>query len=261
MGQTVFDERAAKQLDAMYQTRDISRRRRLVREALGAQPGQQVIDIGCGPGFTCLELLADVGPAGAVTGIDTSEAMLNAAHQRCNGHGEVHFRRADATSLPFPPHSFDRAVCVQVLEFVPDVPLALSELYRVLRPGGRAVVWDVDWASLSWHSADPIRMGRILQAWDRHAAHPMLPRTLAASLRDAGFTDVRAEGHAFLTTALDPETYGGFGLGVVEAYLEGLPEIDPAEATAWATEQRALAASGAYYYAVLQVCFLATRPI
>jgi hypothetical protein len=59
---------------------------------------------------------------------------------------------------------------------------------------------------------------------------------------------------------MDPETYGGAALGLVEHYLTGLPDIDRAEVKAWAEEQRALDARGEYFYSVIQVCFAATRP-
>jgi SAM-dependent methyltransferase len=260
MSQFVFDERAVQLLEVMYRTRDVVRRRRLVREALAAQPGHRVLDVGCGPGFYAVELLAEVGAHGAVVGVDTSPAMLGMARHRAEGRGDATFLEGSATTLPLEDRSFDRALCVQVLEFVADVPAALAELYRVLRPGGRALVWDVDWSTLSWHSAHPLRMQRMLRAWDRHLAHPALPRTLAAALRIAGFTEIRAEGHAFLTTALDPETYGGMMLGVVEQYLAGLEGIDREEAKAWAEEQRILGARGEYFSSVIQVCFTATRP-
>jgi len=260
MTQIVFDDRAAQQLDAMYRTRDVVYRRRLVREALAPAIGQRVLDVGCGPGFCTAELLADVGPSGEVVGIDTSPAMLEAAARRCDGLGSVSFHLGDATQLPLQDYAFDRALCVQVLEFVLDVPAALRELYRVLRPGGRVLIWDVDWSTLSWHSANPARMRTMLSAWDRHLTHPALPRVLAPALRSAGFTDIRVEGHAFVTTALDPETYGGAALGNVQRYLGGLPELDQAEVQAWADEQRDLGSRGEYFYAVIQACFTATRP-
>ena len=259
MSQIVFDEAAAQQLDALYRKQDVVRRRRLVREALGVRSGDRVVDVGCGPGFGSAELLADVGPTGAVVGIDTSAVMLAAAARRCDGLGDATFHAGDATRLPVEDRGFDRALCVQVLEFVPDVAAALTELYRVLRPGGRALVWDVDWSTLSWYSTEPARMQRMLQAWDRHLAHPALPRTLASMMRHAGFSDIQAQGHAFTTAALDVETYGGSALGIVERYLNGLPDLDPVEVGAWAEEQRALGARGEYFYSVTQVCFTATR--
>ncbi|HEX5042754.1 MAG TPA: methyltransferase domain-containing protein [Candidatus Polarisedimenticolaceae bacterium] len=260
MSQFVFDQRAAAQLEVMYRRRDVVRRRRLVREALAAEAGHRVLDVGCGPGFLSAEILAEVGVSGAVIGVDSSPVMLGVAARRCEGMGNATFEEGDATALPVEDRSFHRALCVQVLEFVADVPAALRELYRVLRPGGRALVWDVDWSTLSWHSTDPSRMQRILQVWDRHLAHAALPRTLAPALRAAGFTEVRAEGHAFLTTELDPETYGGATLGVVEQYLAGLQDIDGSDPTAWAEEQRDLGARGEYFCAVIQACFTAVRP-
>lgn len=260
MSQFVFDERAAQRLEVAYQKRDVRRRRRLVREALAVEAGHRVLDVGCGPGFYSAELLAEVGAKGAVVGVDTSTAMLEAAARRCEGLGDATFKQGNATSLPVVAGGFDRALCVQVLEFVSDVPAALAELYRVLRPGGRALVWDVDWSTLSWHSAEPERMQWMLRAWDRHLAHPALPRTLAAALRVAGFTEIRAEAHAFATTELDPETYGGNLLQAVEHYFDGLDDIDREEAKSWAAEQRDLGARGEYFSAVIQFCFTATRP-
>lgn len=164
MSQIEFDEKAARQLDAIYRTRDVVRRRRLVREALAAEVGDRVLDVGCGPGFCSAELLLDVGSTGAVVGIDSSTAMLDAAARRCEGLGESVFLHGDATQLPVEDRSCDRALSVQVLEFVPNVPAALAELFRALRPGGRALVWDIDWSTLSWHSADPVRMQRMTLA-------------------------------------------------------------------------------------------------
>jgi SAM-dependent methyltransferase len=130
--------------------------------------------------------------------------MLAVAAQRAEGHRNVTFHQADATSLPVPDASFERALCVQVLEYVHDVPVALSQMHQALRPGGRALVWDVDWATVSWHAIDRQLAGRVLAAWDKHLTHPSLPRTLAAQLRNAGFADVRMDAHAFATAELTP---------------------------------------------------------
>jgi arsenite methyltransferase len=64
MSQLVFDDDLANQLETLYRTRDVLRRRRLVREALGAAPGERVLDVGCGPGFYVAELLSQVGATG-----------------------------------------------------------------------------------------------------------------------------------------------------------------------------------------------------
>src|SRR5207253_1031562 len=75
MGQLVFDEETARAVERLYETRDATRRRAIVRAALAAAPGDRVLDVGCGPGFYCAELLAEVGATGSVVGTDGSPAM------------------------------------------------------------------------------------------------------------------------------------------------------------------------------------------
>jgi arsenite methyltransferase len=260
MGQLVFDEKLAEQIEVVYRSRDVLRRRRLVYEALGAQPGERILDVGCGPGFYASELLDQVGPDGAVVGVDASAPMLAVAAHRSEGRPNAEFHQGDATSVPVEDARFDRAICVQVLEYVADVEAALREILRALRPGGRAVIWDVDWATVSWHSHDPARMERALRAWDEHLADPVLPRTLAPRMRAVGFEDVKMEGYAFATAEFTPDAYGSALLPLIADYLATVDGFGPAEAEAWADEQRLLAERGEFYFACTQYCFSGTRP-
>ena len=260
MSQLVFDEAAAKQLEVLYRIRDAVRRRRLVRDALAAATGERVLDVGCGPGFYCAELIGEVGPEGVIRGVDASAPMLSVAVNRCAGHANVSFAEGDATSLPVEDSSFDAALCVQVLEYVPDVGAGLAELYRALRPGGRVVVWDVDWGTVSWHSLHPARMQQVLRTWDEHLAHPSLPRTLSPALTAAGFDQVEMVAHSFASAEFDPETYGVALAPVISGYVAGHGGISEEEADAWASEQQELGARGEYFFACTQFCFKATRP-
>ena len=254
MAQLDFNEQMAAELEAVYSKRDILRRRALVHEALGAQPGERVLDAGCGPGFYVAEILERVGPGGSVVGVDASAPMLGLAAKRSAAHENVSFHEGDVTALPVPDGEFDRVLSVQVLEYVDDIPAALAELLRVLRPGGRVVLWDVDWATVSWHSRDPERMERFLRAWDEHLADPSLPRTLAARMREAGFEEVEMEGHVFATADVTEETYAGALLPLMSDY------VGTDEAREWAAEQRELQANGESYFACIQFSFAGTRP-
>jgi ubiquinone/menaquinone biosynthesis C-methylase UbiE len=257
-GGLVFDEELAARLESIYRTRDILRRRALVRDALAASPGERILDVGCGPGFYVAELLETVGETGAVVGVDNSPQMLAVAAQRVAGRANAAFHEADATSLPVEDGAFDAAFSVQVIEYVLDVDRALGELFRVLRAGGRTVVWDVDWSTLSWHSTDEERMDRALRAWDEHLAHPALPRTLGARLRGAGFDDVAAEGHVFATTELVDDAYVGAIFPLMEQFVA--EQSGPEEAAAWADDQRALNERGEFFFSCTQFCFSARRP-
>jgi ubiquinone/menaquinone biosynthesis C-methylase UbiE len=260
MAQMVFNERLSNQLEVVYHARDMVRRRELAREALAAAEGERVLDVGCGPGFFVAELLEEVGPDGHVTGVDASPAVLALAASRCAGRASAGFLAADVRSLPVGAAAFDAALCVQVLEYVPEATAVLAGMHRALRPGGRVVIWDVDWATVSWHSADPDRMRRVLRTWDAHLVHPSLPRTLTPRLRAAGFEDVRATGHAFATTQASPETFGASLMPLIEQFVAGRDEIGPDEAAAWSAEQRQLDADGEFFFTCTQFCFTATRP-
>jgi arsenite methyltransferase len=149
---------------------------------------------------------------------------------------------------------------VQVLEYVSDVDGAVSEMHRVLRPGGRIVIWDVDWETVSWHSRDIKRMRAVLDAWDKHLTHRSLPQTLGASLRRAGFQNVTVQGHAFATIELDPETYGGSLTDLITQYAVSPGGMAVDDVRSWRAEQQDLAASGEFYFSCTQCCFTGQKP-
>lgn len=185
--------------------------------------------------------------------------MLSLAERRREGLTQVGFKQGDALSLPVEDEGFDAGFSIQVLEYVPDATAALLEIFRAIKPGGRTLIWDIDWDTLSMQSADRERWERVDAAWDTHAAHESLPRTLAPRMREAGFTDVQMSAHNFSTIELDPETYGGalVELGAATFANLGASEED---VEGWTAEQRELGERDEFYFSVTQFCFTATRP-
>ena len=175
MGDTLeYTVEEAQQEESTFKTPAATERRRLVRETLDFQPGEDVLSIGCGPGFEPAEIAEVVGHEGQVHAIDRSEAMLTLAEQRCSGTSNIMLTRADAVALPFADNSFDAAVAVQVYEYIENLDTALAELARILRPGGRAVVYDTDFDSLVWHATDQERLKSICEAFNDHCPRPHL---------------------------------------------------------------------------------------
>lgn len=108
-------------------------------KALGIESHDLVLDVGCGHGRS-LGALAARAPKGQVTGIDPSRLMIDIATQRNRRRvkaGRVRVLTAAVESLPFPDSAFDKALCVHVVYFWPDLNVALAEIARVLKPGGR----------------------------------------------------------------------------------------------------------------------------
>ena len=153
-----------------------------------------------------------------------------------------------------------RARCsVQVLEYVPDVNAALREIHRALRPGGRIVVWDVDWATVSMRPADEERMKRVLAAWDSHLTHPSLP---ADPHLPSPRRRLRGDPHGGATRSPRPSsrrraTAGSSSPSPGSSWRTRA--WSGREASAWADEQRALAERGDFYFACIQFCFAAQR--
>ncbi|HLF11660.1 MAG TPA: class I SAM-dependent methyltransferase, partial [Gammaproteobacteria bacterium] len=107
---------------------------RLVLDLLGPVRGLSVLDVGCGDGV----LASALSRRGArVTGLDTDAQMLAAVDRRAQSQSiELHLVRGRAEALPFQGETFDRVVAVTVLCFVRETDRALSEIARILKPGG-----------------------------------------------------------------------------------------------------------------------------
>ena len=112
--------------------------------AAGLQDGAFVLDVGTGPGRVPL-LIAERCPSLLVEGIDLSERMIARAARSTTGaeSGHLTYRVADVTSLPYEDRSVDLVVSSLSLHHWTDVPGGLAEIRRVLRPGGRAWIYDV----------------------------------------------------------------------------------------------------------------------
>ncbi len=260
MSQQSFDEETSKRLDRAYNAPEIVRRRALARGALGSQSGHRILDVGCGPGYYVTELLAEVGPTGSVVGLDSSSDMLAIARNRASGSVNAEFLEGHATALPGDDGEFDGVISVQVLEYVDDTRAALAEMFRVLRPGGRVVVWDSDWSSVAWHSSDKARMDAVMNAWHDHLVHRALPHVLAPGLRAAGFADVRVDAYSFAATDLDPDGFVGALFPLVESFVSRHPSVPADLFDAWRAEQVELSERGEFYFALTQCCFSATKP-
>jgi len=126
--------------------------KQLTYERMHIQPGQKVLDVGCGPGTDTIPLAQWVGKLGQVIGVDHDINMIEEAEKRALKSGVnawVIHKSADAVSLPYESDYFDSCRCERTYQHLHDPVAALSEMARVTKSGGWIVVLDADWGSLS----------------------------------------------------------------------------------------------------------------
>jgi arsenite methyltransferase len=122
-----------------------------VDERLHLRRGQTVLDLACGPGTLTRRLAHAVGRGGLVIASDLSVPMLYRA-ARSVPDAQVAFLRADAMDLPLRDDTVDAVCCSLCLHLVPDLETALTQIARVLRPGGRVAI------SVPGHAPGPFRL-------------------------------------------------------------------------------------------------------
>ncbi len=259
-GMLEFDERQARALEIMYQNPDVSGQRAEVLRRLELRPDEAVLDVGAGPGLLLRDLALSVGPGGRAAGLDMSAAMLAIAGRRCEGLAQVTLEQGNACELPFADASFDVAVSTQVYEYVPDMALALRELFRVMKPGGRILILDTDWDSLVLHTQDRARQQRIRKVWDEHLADAHLPATLSPKLRAAGFQITRREIIPLLNAEYHANTFAAGILDAIRSFVAGRSGISKQEADDWAQSLRDLGARGEFFFSINRYVFQAVKP-
>ncbi|HXT61501.1 MAG TPA: methyltransferase domain-containing protein [Pyrinomonadaceae bacterium] len=158
----------------------------------------RVLDVGCGSGWAT-RLLADYAFAGRVTGIDISDEMVQLARESSKDHRNVDFEVASAEQLPFASNEFTHAFSMESLYYYRNIPKALAEIQRVLKPGGLFVaVVDLYWENEATHQwIDTLKVPVELLSIDDY-------RSL---FLDAGFENIRDE--RLIDPTPVPENYTG----------------------------------------------------
>lgn len=189
--------------------------------ALPLSPGDRVLDVACGDG-TYLELF---GARGArAHGVDVNREYLTLCAER-TGRG-ARLVRGDARCLPFADGAFAGALCAQSFYSLPDVPRAVAEMRRVVRPGGWVAVMENDrlhHVMLPWPPGLELALRfaeyQALQRQARSGSQHYSGRRLGSVLRDAGLQDECVQAHASHRRApLDPDEHL-FLTGYVDEWL------------------------------------------
>ena len=148
--------------------------KRLTYEQMHIQPGQKVLDVGCGPGTDTIPLARQVSPSGQIIGVDYDEKMIVEAKQRSQKAGVsswVIHKCANANELPFESDYFDACRAERLFEHLLDPAKALSEMVRVTKSSGWIVVLDSDWGTFSMDANEIETERRLVRFFSEHSVN------------------------------------------------------------------------------------------
>lgn len=245
-------------MDEGHRIPAIQASKRLIRERLNLRPGNAVLDVGCGPGTSLLEMAETVGASGWLVGLDASEAMIAEARRRAAASGvPVHFEVGDAQALRFPDRTFDVCHTERVLMHVPDVGRVLAEMVRVTRLGGRVVAFDFDWDTLIVDSPHRETTRTIVRTFSDTVRHGWIGRQLPRRFKEHGLSDISVDA----VPVFVPYAFAELLLGAHCSKLQAAGTLAPEQVQAWWDELRAADARGMFLLGFTAFVVVGTKPI
>jgi arsenite methyltransferase len=231
--------------------------RMAVLETLSLETGHSVIDVGCGGGHLVREFALAVGTQGHAVGLDISEDQVDAAKHYCAKFETVDCIVGDITNLTFETSSFDNLASIRTLEYVADVLAALSEIRRILKPGGGAAIVSVLWDQFRFHGPPTRLNDKILDAFRAHCPHQMLPLTLRHMLAKSGFGGVVQKPITLFETSFNENSYAFWVSKIVAGFAIG-QGIESEDAKLWLDQLRQADKNGRFGFVSVPVLTMAS---
>lgn len=234
-------------LDKQAAMPGVRRLREWSLQALAVRPGERALDVGSGTGSEVAALRALGADA---VGVEPNPGMRSVSTTR---HGD-HFVAGEASALPFADASFDVVRCERVFQHLADPARAAAEIHRVLRPGGRAVVIDSDWATALIHPGDQRVVTALMTTMVELSTNPHSGRRLPGLLSRAGLTVTDTGSQALIQSTVDTDL---LGMGLSAAIANGA--ITEADRDRFLADLLAGEVSGDFHMSVTMFAVVASR--
>jgi ubiquinone/menaquinone biosynthesis C-methylase UbiE len=200
--------------------------------------GARVVEVGCGTGAIARALAARPEVADVV-GVEPSPGLVKRAHELAADLANISFVEADGRDVPLTDGSFDVAVVHTVLSHVPDPHRLVSEVHRLLRPGGWAAFFDGDYATMTVARAADDPLQACAAAFAEHFIHdPWVMRRLSRLSEDLGFVDPVVDSHGYLQVGDAPYLLSIVTRGAAALRGDGVVDTELAEALVAEADRR-----------------------
>jgi arsenite methyltransferase len=257
-----FDEKLAGQLNRLFQTDSVRKLRKSYLDLLSVQPGEHVLDVGCGTGANSIALVESLQGNCRVTGIDNSEPMLAIGRENLRKHpfgDRIVLQPGDAHRLSFGDGDFDSAMIIQVLEYSIDPIALLKEIRRVLKDRAKIFVADTDWDTIVWNSTQKEITRRIVSQWSDHEADGWQGRKIVEYLKRTGFMNIHGGIFTIAETSFEPGGYAHTVTEVVTDYLERSGKMKRKVLEEWIADLKEQDRNGYFYFSLNRYAFVAEK--
>jgi ubiquinone/menaquinone biosynthesis C-methylase UbiE len=231
-------------------------------DAMDIDSASTVLDMGCGSGVAARTIARRANFSGRVTGIDLSPYLVEAAKRLADEEGLdtlVEFRSGDTRELDIPDGEFDAVVAHTLVSHVQEPLSVINEAARVVRPGGLIVIFDGDYASMTFALDDPVESKKYDEALiSAIVTSPRVMRQMPRLIQQAGLEMVRVFPYIMAEVG-----EGDFWLSAIDSFEKLAPKsgaMTEAEATSWANELHKASDQGVFFGASNYYTYVARRP-
>lgn len=191
-----------------------------------------------------------IGANGSVLAIDPSDTMLNEARRRTTqAHSNIEYRNADIHKVDFADASFDKCSSQRVFQHLHNPKQALSEIHRVLKPGGKLVILDTDWETFIIDSTDKNLTRKITDGFCDIIQNGWIGRRLPRLCAEANFQVLDYFSSAVIADDFD-FLFNHLGLNEVLGYLMQQHQVSASEIETWKAELKKNSDAGRFHYSV-----------
>lgn len=230
-------------------------------DLLKIEPGNRLLEVGCGPGSDAMTMARRVGPDGHVLAVDKSETMIAEATERARGSGlPLAFRVGDVYALALDDDSFDSCRADRLFHHLERMDNAFKELVRVTRPGGRIVLSEPDFGSIVLTSGDRAVTRQMLNERCDEYANGWCGRELPGLFRRAGLVELVVIPAPVVATDFQTPNEQWFGLGALAQAMQAAGKLTPEQVEGWLSQMAQASARGEFFCSILVFTVCGRKP-